>query len=155
MGIKVLIFSLVFLLLYCESTTDKEIKTIDWTSGKTLKRADKSKCPELLQKKYYRDAATLALRDVHDYDSLRKYTLVSIPKELIELYNNGLLHIYNSLDIPACDSVVTMYEIHAHPYPEINEILVSVNSNADWIKNWEEGRRLTGNNDIDNGSSSF
>ncbi len=145
--ISVLLFAF-FVFASCENATQKTYLP-DWESGKKMAEADKSKCPSGLRNIYNEDAATLALRDVHEYDSLYKYTLVEIPKGLIKLYYNGLLHIYNSTTIPARDSVVSLYKIHPSRNPETHQLLAAVDGNAEWVENWENGVRLTGNPEID------
>ena len=94
------------------------------------------------------DASILALRDVHS-DPSNKENLVILPEETVESYYRGLVHIYNANSIAARDSVIEIYEIHSFPYPETHALIVSVDSTKNWVSAWQNGQRLTGNQQID------
>ncbi|MCI0565118.1 MAG: hypothetical protein MN733_42165, partial [Nitrososphaera sp.] len=120
----------------------------NWTNGKQLPPPDESGIPDSVKNAYWQDAAQLALRDVYN-DEESKKSLIEIPDELIQLYYDGLLHIYQATSIPERDSVAQIFKIHAFPSPELYSLLVAVDSTKEWTKAWRNGNRLTGNPQID------
>ncbi|MFQ6617438.1 MAG: hypothetical protein ACE5QV_02010 [Fidelibacterota bacterium] len=119
-----------------------------WTKGKVMEAANETNISDSIKTLYKEDAARLALRDVHANDNTKKL-LISIPPELIDLYYNGLIHIYNQTSLAARDSVVELYPIHTFPSPVTHEIIIAVDSTQNWVKEWESGKRFTGNMQVD------
>lgn len=143
-----LITTLSIFLLFCCDITDSEEEQIDWTKGKVIVTANDSDIPDSVRSWYQEDAARLALRDVHAIESAKK-TLIEIPVNLIKLYYNGSVHVYNATSLAARDSVVEIYIIHTFPHPETHSLIVAVDSTKDWVNAWKNGERLTGNSKID------
>lgn len=143
-----LIISVAILVLFCCDSTDPDQGQIDLTKGKEIVTAKDSNIPDNAKVLYQEDAARIALRDIHDIESIKE-TLVEIPADLIDLYYNGLIHLYNATSIAARDSVVAMYDIHAWPYPETHRLLVAVDSTKQWVNAWRNGQRMTGNSRVD------
>ncbi|MBN2541621.1 hypothetical protein JXI42_02040 [bacterium] len=117
-----------------------------WTDEHYMRRVDDDDIPLEIRTWYYEDAARLALIDV----LVREPSLIEIPEELIDLYYNGLLYVYNATELVARDSVVDIFNIHTFGDPVMYQFIVSVESSADWADAWAEGERLTGYSPIDN-----
>lgn len=144
-GILLLVCPL--LLLSCH-ILDPEPELRYWFLGYVMRRADDSRMSDSLKTLYSEDAAYLALREIHRDEAL-KTSLVEVPDDLIHLFFSGLVHIYNAHSLAARDSVISMFEIHSLPYPELHSLIVAVDTTKDWVRSWKEGRRLTGNATID------
>ena len=144
------IFAALFicLLFYACQDSMSNNDEINWTLGKQMLPAETNYCPDSILSLIFEDAACLALRDVHKIES-EKNTLIEIPIDLIQIYYNGLIHVHNTISIPARDSVVSMYSIHVFPHPETHCLIVNVDSTENWVQNWKNGNRLTGNAEVD------
>lgn len=132
----------------CDLTDSNGDDQYDWTKGKTITRPDDSAIPDSTKLLYWEDAGLLALRDVQA-DSAAKYSLIEIPDELVQLYYAGLIHIYHAEKIPERDSVVSLYKIHMYSTISLHSLLVDVDSSKEWTRAWRNGRRLTGNAQVD------
>ncbi|MBC8346965.1 MAG: hypothetical protein ISR89_08700 [Candidatus Marinimicrobia bacterium] len=115
----------------------------DWTKGLEMQIATDTYIPDTLKMIYREDATHLALRDVHE-DPGSKYSLVEIPPELIELYYNGLLHLYNTNSMSARDSVIEMYQIHNWSSRFNHEIMIGIGNRGPLWDAWSNGKTLTG-----------
>jgi hypothetical protein len=144
--IPVLVMSL--LAFSCDLTDTTVDDQNSWTKGKTITQPDDSAIPDSTKLLYWEDAGLLALRDVQA-DSAAKYSLIEIPDELMRLYYAGLIHIYQAEKIPERDSVVSMYKIHMYSTISLHSLLVGVDSSKEWTRAWRNGRRLTGNAQVD------
>lgn len=143
----ILLLALPLFLLSCD-ILDPEPRLRYWFLGHAMVKGDDSRVPDSLRILYSEDAAYLALREIHHDEDL-KTSLVEVPDDLIRFFYSGLVHIYNAHSLAARDSVVSMYEIHAFPYPELHSLIVAVDTTEEWVRSWKEGRRFTGNATID------
>lgn len=146
-----IVFILIFILSsilfqYCNLTETEYVS--NWTKGKQMAAANDSLIPDSIKTKLKEDAALLALRDVHA-DPQSKQNLITIPQELIDFYYYGLMHVYNTVNIPQRDSVFSVHKIHTFRRPEHHSVIVAVDSNKSWTNNWRLGNRITGNSQID------
>ena len=134
------------LLQYC-NLTGVEYEN-GWTKGKSMTAANDSSVPDSLKILLREDAARMALRDVHS-DPESRQSVIILPQELVDFYYNGLVHIYNSISLPARDTVFVVYKIHTIRRPETHSVIVAVDSTKSWVQKWRLGQRLTGNPQID------
>lgn len=136
----------LFILLSLLNTCD----TVETNNGNNqITPGDDSLIPDSIKSLMKEDAAFATLRDVY-LDSAKKESLVILPENLVESYYRGFVHIYNADTLPARDSVIETYKIHAFPNPAAHSIIVAVDSTKDWVDAWKNGQRLTGNQHIDN-----
>jgi hypothetical protein len=110
---------------------------------------DDSAISDSLKALFKEDAARLSLRVVYSKPS-DKENLIILPDDKVESYYRGLVHIYNANYIHERDLVIETYKIHAFRYPETHRLSVSVDSTKDWVQEWKNGNRLTGNQQVDN-----
>ena len=82
-------------------------------------------------------------------DPFKKENLAFLPKDLVESYYEGFVHIYNAKSLSARNQVIENYKIHTFCYVEMHYLSVSVDSSKDWVKAWCNGNRLTGNEQVD------
>jgi hypothetical protein len=144
---KMKFYKIFFLLLLLSllNTCD----TVETNNGNNqITPGDDSLIPDSIKSLMKEDAAFLTLRDVY-LDSAKKETLVILPENSVESYYSGFVHIYNADTLPARDSVIEMYKIHAFPIPAAHSIIVAIDSTKDWVEAWKNGERLTGNQQID------
>lgn len=128
----------------CEDSTSITDGNL-WTSAGTMVAANTSGIPDSVINEYFEDAASLALRDIHENEAL-KDSLIIIPPEIVDLYFHSLLHVYNAGFIPERDCWST---IHCFCDPITHRLKVGVDSTAGWVENWRKGNRFTGNEEID------
>lgn len=95
---------------------------------------------------YENDAARLALR--YQLASGPAASDILISSALVDRFLAGISAVYKS-DFAARDTVFDIYEIHTTDSPEFRELRVQVDTSFAWVKEWESGKRLTGNSDID------
>ncbi len=119
-----------------------------WTNGKQMSPGNDSILPDSVKSWLKEDACRLALRDVYS-DPQSKNVLITLPKELVDFYYHGLVHVYNASSLAARDSVYGIFRIHTFRRPEMRSIIVAVDSIKSWVINWKNGNRLTGNSSID------
>jgi len=144
------LYTLFFLVVLhsCTLVFEGDDGDSDWSTGQIMFPANTFSIPDSVQQRFQEDAERLALRDIHR-DETDKISLIEIPDPLIKTYYNGLLHLYNAKKIVERDMVIQKYNIHAFPHPEMNNVLVAVDTTAQWVKLWQEGYRFTGNSQID------
>ncbi len=107
--------------------------------------ADDTSIPIARRETYLRDAEHLAAR----YALLTGDAGVEVPRVLVRDLYQRLVLVDNARAVPARDSVVTLYGIHAFPAPATRQVLVFPRQDADWAGPWMTGARFTGNPDID------
>ncbi len=61
----------------------------------------------------------------------------------------GALAAVHDSEFAARDSVVEFYDIHANENEELYKLTLEIDTAAVWVKEWLDGERFTGNNDID------
>ena len=144
------IYSIVFLLIFhsCSLIFESGGEEPDGSVGQIMFPASTIDVPDSVKQTYKMDAERLALRDIQT-DVTKKSTLIKIPTGLVDLYFNGLLHIYHAENVAEQENVVKVYNIHTLHRPEIKHLLVAVDTTVQWVKMWQEGYRFTGNVQID------
>jgi hypothetical protein len=110
----------------------------------SMAEADTSEIPQKARKYYRTDAEILSVLYMNKRDSLQ----VRLPKNLIDVIYNGLLQIYNS-DLKAAHKATKRYSIHTARGGISHSLLVTFDSTETWVKAWENGKRFTGNKNID------
>lgn len=95
---------------------------------------------------YKDDAARLALRFQLESGPAANDILIS--SALVDRFLAGISAVYKS-DFAARDTVFDIYDIHTIDSPEFSELRIQVDTTVAWVKEWESGKRLTGNSDID------
>jgi len=142
-------FSLIILSLMFISCDVSETNYIDeWTKGFNIEPADDSSLNDSLKNLYREDATRLALKHILKIEEYR-LTMTEIPEELIYIYYNGLIHIYNDVELNGRDKIIDKYGIHTSKNPELYSISVGVDTSSVWVEAWRNGERLTGNPVID------
>lgn len=117
---------------------------IDWDEFGELTPADDSKLNDEQREAYREDAEKLSVRYINEKDS----TQTEIPEELIKLYYHGLVHIALS-DNEKAVQATEEFEVHAREPVQPREIIVQVDTTAQWIDTWRSGTTETGNDEID------
>lgn len=97
---------------------------------------------------YTDDAKRLALKyilaqNLPDADS------INIPAELSSAILNALIAVYNATELPAIDTVITMFNIHTWPVPETKTILVSAEPYMEWMSQLQNNITPTGYSSLD------
>ncbi|MGB1205604.1 MAG: hypothetical protein ACPG5B_08170 [Chitinophagales bacterium] len=108
-------------------------------SDTTLGLASECNISNNVEDKYEDDAVRLALR-LQQAGPLASQ--IEIPQALIDRALGALSAVYNS-DFAARDSIVDEYDIHTVDYPAYNEFTLQVDTTFAWVKEWEDGNRLT------------
>ncbi len=106
------------------------------------------KVPNSVEDDYTDDANRLALRAMQ----ASGINEVTISTALIDRMLNALAVVYKS-DSLERDTIVSIYGIHTNPTPGFKQITLTVSTDTTqypWVKNWQDGTRLTGNSQIDN-----
>ncbi len=110
--------------------------------------ADDALTPDSVRSAYREDAARLTVRIMHEAGE-EATTVVEIPEGLGNSLYAALIHIYQEEQLAAWDSVVNMYNIHTFANPELNTLLMSLDSTKQWTQRWWLGDTQTGNDTID------
>lgn len=135
----------IFAIVGCDSIDPVQST---WRTGFDISDANDSGMSDSLKALYKTDAEHLALREIHA-DPTAKYSLVEIPQELIDLYYNSLLHIYNSVK-NSSSSYAELGSIHVFPQPETHNLVLSVDTTKEWVRQLISGKEITGYNKVDN-----
>lgn len=98
--------------------------------------------------KFNSDANRITLRKIYQ-NNLPYIDSIEIPQEHVDTILNALIAVYNATALPARDSVVTMFNIHSFPNPDIHSFSVSADSNLTWMQQLKNGIVPTGNSTID------
>ena len=110
-------------------------------------QAQDAQVPDIVKHQYREDATELALRLLVQ-EGETSGSGVELPADLIQTLYNALIQVYQATDEPARNAVVD-YNIHAVPRVNTRELLVGVDSTKAWTQAWRNGKRLTGNAEID------
>lgn len=97
---------------------------------------------------YSVDADRLTVRDAYAYNLLFIDSII-IPQTYSDTLLNALVAVYNATTLSARDTVVSMYNIHAFPNPNINSFSVAADSNLVWMQQLKNGVFPTGNSTVD------
>lgn len=104
--------------------------------------------PDSIVEKYNADADRLTVRKIYQYN-LTYIDSIEIPQTHTDTILNAMIAVYNATSLPARDTVITMYNIHSFPNPDINSFSVSADSNLTWMQQLKNGIFPTGNSTID------
>jgi hypothetical protein len=142
---------LVTLGIIAASTEAVSPTNVESTPGRYIAQnlqAQDSPIPDLVKQQYREDAAQLALRWLVE-EGAPSHNGVELPSDLVQTFYNALIQVYQATDVPARNMVVDTYNIHAFPKLNTRELLVSVDPTKAWTQAWRNGKRLTGNAEID------
>lgn len=98
--------------------------------------------------KYNADADRLTVRKIYS-NNLTYVDSIEIPQVHADTILNALIAVYNATSLPARDTIVSMYNIHSFPNPNINSFSVAADSNLIWMQQLKNGIFPTGNSTID------
>ncbi|MBA2613953.1 MAG: T9SS type A sorting domain-containing protein [Bacteroidetes bacterium] len=98
-------------------------------------------------KKYKSDAHKLNYRRVYHINSTYKDS-ISFNKTITNTYLNALVAVYNATALPAVDTVLNIFNIHAYN-PIVNAVLIKADSNLLWMKNIRANITPVGNSTVD------
>lgn len=96
---------------------------------------------------YKNDADRLAVQGLYSFNPLYKDS-VSIPKEYSKEILKLLLAVYNAKNLPARDSVVSMFNIHSYG-TEMNSFLIAADTNLSWVQQLKQRKIPTGDKIVD------
>lgn len=105
--------------------------------------------PDSIITKYTIDAQTLALRKIFR-QNLPEKDSVYIPQSHTDTILKALLAVYNATDLPARDTVISMYNIHSFPELMFYGMTLMTSDSVWWAQQLRAGITPTGNSDIDN-----
>jgi hypothetical protein len=111
-------------------------------------QAQDSQVPDSVKQQYREDAAQLALTWLRQGKSPASNE-VELPAGLVETFYKMLIQVYQATDLPDRNLVVDTYNIHAFPRYRTRELRISVDPTQPWTQAWRNGKRLTGNAEID------
>ncbi|MEP6793660.1 MAG: T9SS type A sorting domain-containing protein [Saprospiraceae bacterium] len=104
--------------------------------------------PDSIKEKYRDDADRLALEKINR-ENLTYKDSVFIPQVISDTFLNALIAVYNAIDIPERDTVISMFDIHVFPTMSLDQFLVAADSNLLWMKNLHQGIIPTGYHPLD------
>lgn len=113
-----------------------------------LPPANDSNLTDSVKSLYRKDAARLSVRYLFQIKSPDTSSIV-IPNDLVNLFYNGFIYIYNS-ELDKAEYVTKTNPIHTFPYPILNSIYVAIDTSYNWTKAWQNKNIVTDNNDINN-----
>lgn len=103
--------------------------------------------PDSIFSKYKNDADRLALQSLFSYNFYYNDS-VTIPKDHSAEVMKWLMAVYNAKNLPARDSVVTMFDIHTYG-PEMNSFSVDADTNLPWMQQIKLRNIPTGDSLVD------
>ena len=89
--------------------------------------------PDSVIAAYKEDADRLALRKIFRLN-LPYEDSVEIPQIISDSFLNAMLAVYNAVELPERDTVVSMLDIHTVPTTFIDRVLVAADSNLYWMQ---------------------
>ena len=97
---------------------------------------------------YQQDAARLAVRYIFAQGSSDTAS-IEIPAQLTSLFYKGLIYVYNfqSLNFSPTNGLVS--RIHTFPNPNLNSLVIKVDTSQSWTKAWQNKNITTCNKQID------
>ena len=97
---------------------------------------------------YKDDADRLALRKT-DRLNLPQEDSVEILQIMSDTFLNALLAVFNAIDIPERDTVISILDIHTRPIPLMRTVLVTADSSLTWMQQLQNGILPTGYQPLD------
>ncbi|MCH2045882.1 MAG: hypothetical protein MK212_17320 [Saprospiraceae bacterium] len=104
--------------------------------------------PEYLKQVYKRDATRLAIRLLNKEQRLSQQT-VDVPEELVQGVYNALIAVRVS-DFSAIDSIAEMYNVRTFPVPNVENLILIAEPDAEWLQPLIQRRDSTGSPHINN-----
>ncbi|MCK5146308.1 hypothetical protein KAR48_06100 [bacterium] len=128
----ILIILIIILLSFCSTPTPfSTLYPIPIIS------ANLSTIPDSIQTRAQDDAAILTLRIMNkDYYGSQ---ILQIDPDVKTSIFNALMHLYLAREIPERDSVTSIYNIHAWPFPSTKKLLISFKPDVPWADAWSKG----------------
>lgn len=105
---------------------------------------DDSALPDRVRQQYQEDAAQLALRRIARTHP--KEQTVELPSDLVQLYYDALIHVYNADELQGRDAIAN---IHTFPRRSTREAIVAVDTTVAWTQAWRAGDARTGQPAVD------
>jgi len=105
---------------------------------------DDSRVPAELRAAYLEDANRMALRDL----LANGFAEVLIPQDAVQPYYDALVLVYNATALPARDTVVDVYRIHAMG-PATRSLLLQLLGNEPWVQHLARREIPTGDPTVD------
>lgn len=102
--------------------------------------------PKYLKAIYKRDATRLSIRLLNKELRLSQQT-VEVPEELVQAVYNALVAIRMS-DYSVVDTISQEYYIRSFPVPNVENIILVVDHDAEWLEPLKQRQRLTGSESI-------
>src|SRR5688572_22200924 len=99
--------------------------------------------PDSIIALYQDDADRLALRKIHRLN-LPDVDSVEISQIISDTFLNALLAVYNAVEIPERDTVVSLLDIHTFPQPLMRTVWVAADSSLFWMNQLQNGIIPTG-----------
>lgn len=99
--------------------------------------------------RYQDDADRLTLRKIYRQGSTYMDSIL-IAQSHVDIVLNALIAVYNATTLPARDSVISIFDIHAFPEPILNGFNVAADSTLPWMQQLKLGNIPTGYAAIDN-----
>ncbi|HKC40529.1 MAG TPA: hypothetical protein VKC15_13380 [Gemmatimonadales bacterium] len=106
---------------------------------------DDSQVPALQRSAYREDATHLALRDL----LASGYTEIAIPDDAVQPYYDALVLVHNATALPARDTVVDVYAVHAYPWPATGSMILELFDSEAWVQRLARGEVPTGEPTVD------
>jgi hypothetical protein len=104
--------------------------------------------PDSIKALYMRDADRLALRKIYS-QNLTYTDSIIIPQTHTDTVLKALIAVYNATTLPARNTVISQYNIHTFPNPNVNMLDVAADSNLTWMQQLKLGNIPTGNAQVD------
>lgn len=98
--------------------------------------------PDSIKEMYVNDADRLTLRKIFRQELYYKDSIV-IPQSHADTVLNALLAVYNATALAARDTVVTHFNIHSFPEPELKSFYIYANPTNSWMQELEAGNLPT------------
>ncbi len=110
--------------------------------------SDDSQIPDSIKSLYKNDASRLSLRYLSDTQDLNELP-IEIPENLVQMFYTSLIRLYNSTALPGINFICSESPIHTFPNPEMTILIVTVDSTAGWVVEWQKGNSITGEENVD------
>jgi hypothetical protein len=113
-----------------------------------LPAPDDSAISDSLKNLYQQDGARLALRYLYSQHSSDTAS-IEIPAILANLFYQGLIYVCNFQSLNFSPAGRLISRIHTLPNPNLNSLVVGVDTSESWTKAWQNKNITTGNKQID------
>jgi len=148
-GIIITILVTAFILSGCDpvnqAVNDTNPGDINWENGAIIPSPNSQSIPDTVATLYQSDAQIMAAETINKQDS----TQINVPLNLVKLYYNGLLNIYESGNSYA-EEVTRVNAIHTNSPNSAHQLFLTFNHGQQWSTNWKNGKLHTGISAIDN-----